>query len=101
VFGTIGKGQRMRIVSRMPEGGVVFSDGVLEDALTFTSGSVAEVVVSDRKANLIAALGVWAIFAHLLWLDCCKGPRAADGRGDACVPAAQADDPGRRTGTSS
>jgi len=45
----------MRIVSRMPEGGVIFSDGVLEDALAFNSGSVAEVVVSERKANPIVA----------------------------------------------
>ena len=50
-----GRGQHMRIVSRMPEGGVIFSDGVLEDALAFTSGSVAEVVVSERKASLIAS----------------------------------------------
>ena len=55
VFGTIGKGQRMGIVSRMREGGVIFSDDVLEDALAFHSGSVAEVVVSERKANPIAA----------------------------------------------
>ena len=55
VFGTIGKGQRMRIVPSMPEGGVIFSDGVLEDALAFNSGSVAEVVVSERMAMVIAA----------------------------------------------
>ena len=45
----------MRIVPSMPEGGVIFSDGVLEDALAFNSGSVAEVVVSERKAMVIAA----------------------------------------------
>jgi len=52
VFGRIA-GRPLRLVSQMPEGGVIFSDGVAEDALAFTSGAVAEVGVAEDKANLV------------------------------------------------
>lgn len=53
VFGTIEGRRPLRVVSKMPEGGVIFSDGVESDATMFTSGAVAEVKVADRKAGLI------------------------------------------------
>ena len=53
VFGRIEQGKTLRIVSRMPEGGVIFSDGVEQDAVAFNSGSIAEVGVADRRANLV------------------------------------------------
>lgn len=53
VLGTIGKGERLRITSRMPEGGIIFSDGIFEDSVAFNSGAIAEVGVSRRKAKLV------------------------------------------------
>jgi NAD kinase len=54
VFGQIEPGQTLRIVSQMPEGGVIFSDGIEADFLGFNSGMIATVRVADRKAHLIA-----------------------------------------------
>lgn len=53
VFGRVDRGHTLRIVSRMPEGGVIFSDGVEQDSISFNSGAIAEVGVSGRKANLV------------------------------------------------
>lgn len=54
VFGTIVKDKPLRLTSSMPEGGVIFSDGVEDDAVPFTSGAVAEISIAGNKANLIA-----------------------------------------------
>ncbi|HLF06097.1 MAG TPA: sugar kinase, partial [Thermoplasmata archaeon] len=54
VAGRIPRGQTLRVVSRMPKDGVVFSDGVPEDAVAFNSGAVAEVRQSKKKARLVA-----------------------------------------------
>ena len=53
VFGTVQDGQVLRLVSQMPDGGVIFSDGVEADAIAFNSGAVAEVKLAKRKANLV------------------------------------------------
>ncbi len=53
VFGTIEDGGRLRVISRMPEGGVIFSDGIFDDAVAFNSGAIAEIGTATRKANLI------------------------------------------------
>lgn len=52
--GLIDEGATLRLESLMPEGGVIFSDGVEADTLAFNSGSVATLRASDRKARLIA-----------------------------------------------
>jgi hypothetical protein len=39
--------------SRMAEDGVVFSDGMLDDALPFTAGTRAEVRVADGVGRLV------------------------------------------------
>lgn len=54
VYGTIDKEKPLRLVSRMPEDGVIFSDGIEQDAVPFTSGAIADIGVSAQKANLIA-----------------------------------------------
>lgn len=54
VFGLVGQGRPLRVVSRMPEGGVIFSDGVDQDAISFNFGAIATIEVAGRKANLIA-----------------------------------------------
>jgi hypothetical protein len=41
------------IQSEMPEGGVVFSDGVESDFLAFNSGAIATVSLAQKKTNLV------------------------------------------------
>lgn len=42
------------ITSEMPEVGAIFSDGVIEDALEFNSGTVVTISVADKTGQLIA-----------------------------------------------
>lgn len=53
VFGRIEGGQTLRIVSAMPEDGVIFSDGMEQDFLEFNSGAVAEIGVAKRQGRLV------------------------------------------------
>lgn len=53
VFGEISKNQEIKIVSQMPEEGVIFSDGMEYDAVEFTAGMEAKIRVSDRKGVLV------------------------------------------------
>jgi len=54
VAGKITKRYPLAVTSEMPEGGVVFSDGVPEDALEFNSGSIVTINLAPNKARLIA-----------------------------------------------
>ncbi|MBI2922000.1 MAG: NAD+ kinase [Planctomycetes bacterium] len=54
VAGLIAPKAELVIESLMPSGGVIFSDGMEEDAVEFTAGLVARVRASDRKARLVA-----------------------------------------------
>lgn len=54
VYGELASGQTLELVSQMPTGGVIFSDGVESDFLPFESGAVARITVSDQKARLLA-----------------------------------------------
>ena len=53
VAGWIDEPQELIVESLMPEGGVIFSDGVEADFLPFTSGSIARVRVSPQRAKLV------------------------------------------------
>lgn len=53
VFGKIVDKSPMRLVSKMPENGVIFSDGVESDFLEFNSGTQALIHRSDKKGNLV------------------------------------------------
>lgn len=53
--GLVEEGDELRLESYMPDGGVIFSDGVEADALLFNSGNVATVRAANRKARLVAA----------------------------------------------
>jgi NAD kinase len=53
VYGQIYQGQCLEIVSQMPTGGVIFSDGVESDFLAFESGAVAKIGISDRRLLLL------------------------------------------------
>lgn len=52
-FGNITKEQTLKIESNMPTKGVIFSDGVESDFLSFNSGSKVEIGIAEEKANLI------------------------------------------------
>jgi NAD kinase len=53
--GLVESGEELRFESHMPEGGVIFSDGVEADALAFNSGTVASVRAAARRTRLVAA----------------------------------------------
>jgi NAD kinase len=52
--GTLEEGQELVFESQMPQGGVVFSDGVEADALEFNAGAVARVRAAGRRTRLVA-----------------------------------------------
>jgi NAD kinase len=53
--GLIESGEELSFESHMPEGGVIFSDGVESDTLAFNSGAVATFRAAERKTRLAAA----------------------------------------------
>ncbi len=52
--GLLEQGEELRLESHMPEGGVIFSDGVEADTLAFNSGAVATVRAAGKKTKLVA-----------------------------------------------
>ncbi|MEK6154542.1 sugar kinase [Flavobacteriaceae bacterium 3-367] len=52
-YGVIAKRKTLKIESKMPTKGVIFSDGIESDFLNFNSGSIVEIGVAKEKANLI------------------------------------------------
>jgi len=57
VHGTIAEDQPLKIVSKMPQNGVIFSDGIEEDRLDFNSGAIAEISLANRTLSLVVPLG--------------------------------------------
>jgi hypothetical protein len=53
VFGRLGAGQPLVLRSRMPEGGVIFSDGIEADFLRFTAGAQAVIAPSQAQGRLV------------------------------------------------
>lgn len=53
VYGTITQANRLRVESRMPERGVIFSDGIEQDYLNFNAGTLATVGIADTQGQLI------------------------------------------------
>ena len=53
VYGEVGPGRSLKVMSRMPENGVIFSDGIEADFLSFTAGIEARVNISASKGQLI------------------------------------------------
>ncbi len=53
VFGTITKSQPLLVLSQMPENGVIFSDGIEVDYLSFNSGVKAWIEVAEKKGKLV------------------------------------------------
>ncbi|MDO4792783.1 MAG: sugar kinase [Filifactor alocis] len=53
VFGSIDSSRPLRLISYMPENGVIFSDGIENDFLEFSSGMEACITVADRRGHLV------------------------------------------------
>ncbi len=53
VFGQIPPGRELVITSQMPDYGVIFSDGIETDYLSFNAGFIARIGLAQRKAHLI------------------------------------------------
>jgi NAD kinase len=53
IAGEIFEGATLTIESLMPQNGIIFSDGIQSDFLTFNSGSIAEIGVAKEKAILV------------------------------------------------
>jgi len=52
-FGEVTAGQPLRLRSRMPEGGVIFSDGIEADFLRFGAGMEARISVAAQRGCLV------------------------------------------------
>ncbi len=52
--GFVAEGAPLEVESLMPSGGVIFSDGMEDDALSFTSGLVAKIGPSQQRARLVS-----------------------------------------------
>ncbi len=52
--GVLPSTSRLRVVSEMGEGGVVFGDGIESDRVEFMYGSVAEIYVAEERLRLLA-----------------------------------------------
>jgi len=53
VFGQIDKGQSLTLRSKMPQNGVIFSDGIESDFIRFDAGVEAQIKVSGHVGNLV------------------------------------------------
>ena len=53
VFGRVTAETPLKLESRMPEHGVIFSDGIESDFLEFNSGTKAVVGIAERKGMLV------------------------------------------------
>lgn len=53
VYGRMKAGEQLRIVSKMPENGVIFSDGMEEDAIPFHAGMEITIQTADRRGALV------------------------------------------------
>ena len=53
VFGKVTPEQPLRVSSRMPENGVIFSDGIENDFLEFNAGMEARIELAERRGLLV------------------------------------------------
>lgn len=53
VFGTLEERDPFLVLSKMPENGVIFSDGMEADAIEFNSGVEVSIGVSEKKGRLV------------------------------------------------
>ncbi len=53
--GVINNEQKIRIESLMPSNGIIFSDGIEADFLSFNSGTIVEIGIAQQKAMIITS----------------------------------------------
>lgn len=53
VFGKVTANKPLKILSQMPENGVIFSDGIENDFLQFNSGVQATIRVAEKRGHLV------------------------------------------------
>lgn len=53
VFGKIAPKKPLKVISKMPDNGVIFSDGIEADFLTFNSGSIVTINTAEKKGLLV------------------------------------------------
>lgn len=53
VFGKVTKENPLKILSQMPENGVIFSDGIESDYLQFNSGIEATITIAEKRGHLV------------------------------------------------
>lgn len=53
VYGEVNVKRKLSLISEMPEGGVIISDGMLDDGIDFNSGCVVEIGIADKKAIVV------------------------------------------------
>lgn len=53
VFGKLTDKRPMNLISKMPESGIIFSDGIESDFLEFNSGTQALISLADKKGHLV------------------------------------------------
>ncbi len=53
VFGELTAERPLQLESLMPEAGVIFSDGILEDAIAFNAGCLAEIGIAETRGFLV------------------------------------------------
>ena len=53
-FGVIDTHHPLTITSHMAGNGVIFSDGIEADYLSFNSGATATISVADKKTNILS-----------------------------------------------
>lgn len=53
VFGTLEAGDDLVIASEMAEGGAIFADGVVEDAIEFNAGTIVRIGVAECSARIV------------------------------------------------
>lgn len=53
VFGQVKENSTIKVISQMPENGVIFSDGIESDFLQFNSGIEATIGIAEKKGHLV------------------------------------------------
>lgn len=54
VYGRIQEQDTFKLVSQMAEGGIMFSDGIVDDAIGFNSGTTASIGIASIQGQLVA-----------------------------------------------
>lgn len=54
VYGKIEERDTFKLASQMAEGGIIFSDGIVDDAIEFNSGTIASIGIASVQGQLVA-----------------------------------------------